>query len=513
MKSIFLPRFQDILFFSIFFAAIVLGPRMLNQDGDLPRHMAIGRYVLAGHLPPVHDIFSHTVPGASFAPHKWLSGVLFYLAYLIFAEKGMVILSASALATTFTLIYAESVSRAGLRLPVFLLVIWGAAITSLHWIVRPHIFTMLLFAIWLILTDRLAKGERVLIWYFPVLMLLWNNIHGEYISGLLVTGAYLAGWIWDYLFNRDKAPAQTGKRLAAVAGLSLLVTLLNPISLRAWGTVTDWMGNQYLMSHTDETIPPDFLQSKFYILLAFLAFSLFLLAMKREKLSTGQSIALAGFSALTLFSARNVHFYGVAAPFLLAPTLAGSLSVPVIKRYETFFSTTESGSRGIFWALGTVLVGIVLLAFTPLGFEQRFSPAYFPVQAVEWLKTHPQQGEMFNPFDWGGYLSLKLPEKRVFIDSQGDVYGETFIRKYEQVITLQPSWQSILDEYSVRWALVPADWALVRALSSDGWQEVYRDGTAVVLTRSQLSAANACRPTLYALKPATTPHQSSWPEK
>jgi len=433
----------------------------------------------------VNDIFSHTVPGAPFAPHKWLSGVLFYLAYMLFAEKGMVILSATALAITFTLIYTESVSRVGLRLPIFLLVIWGAAITSLHWIVRPHLFTMLLFAVWLSLTDRLARGERVSLWYFPVLMFIWNNIHGEYISGFLVTAAYLAGWVWDYLFNREKAPIQTGKQLTTVAGLSALVTILNPISLRAWGTVTGWMGNQYLMSHTDETIPPNFIQTKFYVLLAFLAFSLFLLAMKREKLSTGQAIALAGFSALTLFSARNVHFYGIAAPFLLAPAMIGSLSVPIIKRYETFFATMDSVSAGILWPLIILVLGIVLLAVTPLGFEQRFSPAYFPVQAVEWLKTHPQQGEMFNPFDWGGYLSFKLPEKRVFIDSQGDVYGEAFIRKYERVITLGSGWESILDEYKVRWALVPANWALVNAMSSAGWQEVYRDGTAVVLTRSQ----------------------------
>jgi hypothetical protein len=411
--------------------------------------------------------------------------VLFYLAYLLFAEKGMVILSATALATTFTWIYTESVSRVGLRLPIFLLVIWGAAITSLHWIIRPHIFTMLLFAIWLILTDRLARGERVPVWYFLALMFLWNNIHGEYISGFLVTGAYLAGWTWDYLFNREKAPVQTGKNLALVAGLSALVTLLNPISLRAWGTVTGWMSNQYLMSHTDETIPPNFIQPKFYILLAFLAFSLFLLAMKREKLSTGQAIALAGFSALTLFSARNVHFYGIAAPFFLAPTLVGSLSVSIIKRYESFFATMDSASTGIVWPLIVILLSIVLLAFTPLGFEQRFSPGYFPVQAVEWLKTHPQPGEMFNPFDWGGYLSFELPEKRVFIDSQGDVYGEAFIRKYEQVITLGPGWQDILDEYKVRWALVPANWTLADALLSEGWREVYRDGTAVVLTRSQ----------------------------
>jgi hypothetical protein len=342
---------------------------------------------------------------------------------------------------------------------------------------------MLLLAIWLVLTDKLARGEKTPLWHFPAVMLLWNNIHGEYLAGFVVTGAYIAGWVWDFLFDREKAPIETGKRLGIVAGLSVLVTLLNPISVRAWGTVTGWMGNEYLMSHTDETIPPNFANPKFLVLLAFLAFSLFLLAMKREKLPTGQAIALAGFTALTLTSARNIHFYGVVAPYLLATTLTGSFTVPLIKRYELLFARIESGLTGFVWPLLTIVFGFVVLVLTPLGQVERFSPAFFPVDAVKWLQNHPQDGEMFNPFDWGGYLSLMLPEKKVFIDSQGDVYGEAFIRKYEQVITLAPDWQKILDEYNVRWALVNTDWPLVKALSAEGWQEVYRDDTVVILIR------------------------------
>ena len=483
MKSFLIPRFQDILFVSVFAAALLLGPRMLNMDGDLPRHMAIGRYVLAGHLPPSNDIFSHTVPGAPFAPHKWLSGVLFYLAYLVFDERGMLILSALALAATFTFIYTQSVARTGLRLPTLLLVGWGAVLTSLHWIVRPHIFTMLLFAIWLVLTDRLSRGEKLRLWVFPLVMFLWNNIHGEYISGLLVSAAYLAGWGWDYFFERQKATLETGKRMGIAAGLAVLVTLLNPISARAWGTVTSWLGNEYLMSHTDETIPPNFAEPKFLVLLAFLAFSLFLLAMKREKLGTGQALTLAGFSALTLLSARNIHFYGIVAPYLLAPALVGTLALPMLKRYEDFFAALEGKLKGLLWPVTTVILGIALLAGSPLGQVEHFSPAVFPIQAVQWLQTHPQNGEMFNPFDWGGYLSFMLPEKKVFVDSQGDVYGEAFLRKYEQVATLAPGWQAILEEYQVSWALVPLDWPLVGALTSAGWHEVYRDGTAVVLSK------------------------------
>jgi hypothetical protein len=486
MKSFALPRLRDILFLSIFIAALLLGPRMLNADGDLPHHLAVGKYILQGNLPPFNDIFSYTRNGAPFAPHKWLSEMFFYIAYLIFDERGIVILSALLLAATFTLIYSDGVKRTGIRLPVLFLVVWGAAISSLHWISRPHLFTMLLFALWLILNERLASGWKVPIWYFAALMLLWNNIHGEFIAGFLVTAATLAGWIWEFVFDHSNTDVKVGKRLGVVLAVITGVTLVNPVSLRALSTVTSWMGNEYLMSHTNETIPPNFADPKFLIILVFLILSIFLLAMKREKLPPRMAFILAGFSALVLFSARNVHFYGVAAPFVMVSVFAKNTVVSPLMRIEGLLDKIERQLRGIAWLVLTVLVGIILLAATPLGKIERFSPSYFPIQATEWLKANPQDGNMFNPFDWGGYLSLKLwPDNLVFIDSQGDIYGEAFIREYEQIITLGDGWQDILAKYNVNWALFPKDWSLAHALSEAGWFEVYNDDTAVIFVRGE----------------------------
>lgn len=486
MKPFVIPRLRDILFLSIFFAALLLGPRMLNADGDLPHHLAVGKYILQGHLPPINDIFSFTRNGVPIAPHKWLSGVFFYLAYLIFDERGIVILSALLLATTFALIYSDGVKRSGTRLPVLFLVAWGAAISSLHWISRPQLFTMLLFAVWLILNERLASGRKVSIWYFAGLMLLWNNIHGEFISGFLVTGATLAGWIWEYFFDRLNVDIQVGKRLVIVLATITFVTLVNPISFRALSTVTSWLGNDYLMSHTNETIPPNFAEPAFLILLAYLVFSFFFLAIKREKLPPRMAIILAGFSAMVLLSARNVHFYGLVAPFVLVTGFSKQQVLSPLKPVEELFEQIESRIRGILWPVLTVLVGVTLLALTPVGKIERFSPTFFPIQATEWLKANPQAGNMFNTFDWGGYLSLELwPEKLVFIDSQGDVYGEAFIREYEKIVTLADGWQDILTKYNVNWALVPKVWDLAGALVKAGWREVYHDDTAVILVRGE----------------------------
>ncbi|MGA2502956.1 MAG: hypothetical protein ABSG01_02565 [Anaerolineales bacterium] len=486
MKALVLPRSRDIIFLSIFIAAILLGPRMLNTDGDLPHYLAVGKYVLQGHFPAIIDIFSYTRNGVSIAPHKWLSGVFFYIAFLVFDERGIVILSALLLATTFALIYSDGVKRTGTHIPVFILVVWGAAVSSLHWISRPHLFTMLLFAIWLILNERLASGRKVSIWYFVVLMFLWNNIHGEFIAGFLVTGATLAAWIWEYILDRPNADIKVGKRLGIVLASITFVTLVNPVSFRALSTVTSWLGNDYLMSHTNETIPPNFADPNFLILLSFLVFSIFLLVIKREKLPARMGIILAGFSAMVLLSARNVHFYGVVAPFVLVSVFSKQQVVSPLKRFEELLEKIEGQIRGIFWPALTVLVGIILLALTPLGSIEHFSPTYFPIQATEWLKSNPQKGNMFNTFDWGGYISFELfPKQLVFIDSQGDVYGEAFIREYEQVVNLEAGWQDILSKYNVNWALIPKGWDLATALEKAGWTKVYNDTTAVILVRGK----------------------------
>lgn len=482
----YLPNLRDIIFISIFCVTLVLGPRMLNMDGDLPRHLAIGKYVLQGNLPPVNDIFSYTRYGFPFAPHKWLSGVLFYISYVLFDEKGIVLLSGILLATSFTIIYSDTVKRTKLKFFPFILIIWGAGISSLHWISRPHLFTMLFLALWLIMNEKLASGKTIPLWYFPFAMLFWNNMHGEFIAGFLVTMACLAGWLWDYIFNRTEANIETGKRIGFVLALITLVTVINPVSFQALRTVTSWMGNEYLMSHTQETLPPDFLQKNYLILLAFLIFSIFLLGIKSEKIPARNAFILAGFTAMTLLSARNVHLYGIVAPFVLADIPSVIQNLPIFRRIEDTLLKFENRLTALFWPGIIISLGIILLATNVIGKSLRFSPNYFPVQAVQWLKNHPQEGNMFNSFDWGGYISLKLwPENKVFIDSQGDVYGEAFIREYEKVITITPGWQNVLSNYHVDWTLIPRQWPLTNALIEEGWYEVYSDNTAIILRRGK----------------------------
>jgi hypothetical protein len=73
----FLPRSQDIFFISILLAVAYYGPELFNLDGDLGRHITIGKYIITNKIIPTHDLFSYTMKGEELVPHEWLAQVLF----------------------------------------------------------------------------------------------------------------------------------------------------------------------------------------------------------------------------------------------------------------------------------------------------------------------------------------------------------------------------------------------------------------------------------------------------
>jgi hypothetical protein len=481
----FLPRIQDILFITIFVAVLLLGPVMLNIDGDLPRHLLTGKLILESKAVPATEPFAYPYQGNPFTSHShdWISDSVFYLTYQLGGLAGLALFSAFLLATTFSFLYSHSIKSKNLRLPTLFLVIWGAAATSLNWVVRPFLFSMFFLSIWLIWLDRLNRAEKIHLWYFPSLMVLWSNMHGEFIAGFLALFAYGAGWIWDFLFNRKQENKDTGKNLLIVTLLSFAASLINPAGIAPWKTMFGFVNNSYLMSRMYEAQQPDFSQPEFMVLLGLLAFSIFLLAIKKQKLSTGQAILLAGFSGMTLIAGRNVHLYGIVAPFVLIGVIEKENLPGILRRLEDTLYQIEIKLKGILWPLLVLIVCTLIIYTTPMGQFYKFSDKMFPVQATEWLIENPQTGNLFNDLNWGGYLVFHLwPEQKIFVDSMADTSGE-LTQEYESVITLAPTWKEILSKYKVQRVVIQPSSNLANALVQEGWNTLYKDQTAIILEK------------------------------
>src|SRR5215211_6369251 len=285
MNKTLIPRLADFFFVLLFLSALMSGPKMLNIDGDLPRHLLMGKVVLETGNAPTEEIYAYPYENRPYTPHEWLADVIFYLTYIPLGLKGVVILASVLIASTFGLLYSEAVSQNARYVLTFLLMFLGAMVTSIHWVIRPHLFTMLFLAVWLILADRLYRGIPVRAWIFPALMLLWANIHAEFIAGFLVLIAYIAGCAWQYLFKRSQSAVKAGGRLIGIALLSFLASIFNPVGLRTWNIVVGYINNRYLISRITETRPPDFTQAEYWPLLLLLGISVFLLVTKWDKFS------------------------------------------------------------------------------------------------------------------------------------------------------------------------------------------------------------------------------------
>lgn len=477
----FFPRLSDIVFIAIFATVLLLGARMLNTDGDLPRHIATGKFILQTGSLPKSEPFVYPYQNRQFVSQQWLAGVIFYCIYQVAGLKGIVIFSAFLLAGTFSLLYSHLSIRHGLRISILILVLWGAATTSLSWITRPHLISMFFLSIWLIWTDKLRREEKISVWYFPLLMIFWANTHGEFISGILVLIACTIGAIIDYLFRHGSRMVITKTLLALL--LSILVTVLNPGGIERWSGMFGFMNNQYMMSRMMETNPPNFQMPEMRILLGLITLSIFLLAFKKDRISAGSGFLLAGFSAMSLLAFRNIHLYGIVAPFVLSETLNFLKDIPIINRVEERLKNIETNfTRGFLLPI-MATVGLITFTYTSnIGTKLYiFDPVFFPVKAVEWLKTNPLDGNMFNDLNWGGYISLNLwPNQLTFMDSVADITGE-LTNQYEQVITLQSGWENILEQHEIQWVIIPPNSLLANELTATGWKTLYMDETSIIL--------------------------------
>jgi hypothetical protein len=275
--------------------------------------------------------------------------------------------------------------------------------------------------------------------------------------------------------------------LLLAGGLSFLTTFLNPSGWRLWSTSLGYIQNRYLTSHTVEYQPPDFQQIGTWPFLVLLALTIFILSRSQRRLATQHTLLLSGWVVMSLYSARNIPLYAIVAAPILAEVISIDLSNKYWQRIENNVREIDKMLRGHIWLVATViLIPCILMSGIPLDNQRRgnqFDPVVFPIQAVDWLESHPQEGNMFNYFIWGGYLLYReWPEMHVFIDGQTDFYGEALTRQYKEVINLGEGWENILNTYQVEWIIIPTKSALSKVLIKDLQLPVlYSDETTIIV--------------------------------
>lgn len=493
------PRIQDALFIGILLAVSRQGASLLNADGDLGRHITIGNYIRNTWKIPMRDVFSHTMAGQRLVPHEWLSQLTLAEFHAWSGLDGVVLLIAVLIAATFMLTYREMLRRNTSRLLAFLITVLAAYASSLHWLARPHIFTFLFAAIWAYQLEH----NRSKVWLFPLIMWVWANTHGAFIAGFVIWGAHMAGWLWEYLQKKSKK--ETGVRLAIIGATSFAITLLNPAGWHLWDASLGYLGNQFLVDQTIEYQSPNFHYPSTWPFLIMLALGILGFGLE-GRLRPHETFLFAGWTIMSLYSARNIPLFAiVAAPYVATMLQATLDKMALFQRVDQLISGLENNLKGGAWPGAVAILILAVLWHGQPNPDNRFDSSRFPVQAVDWISTHPQEGRMFNSFIWGGYLLYRLwPQELVFIDGQTDFYGETLSRQYIRVMHLEEGWETVLAEYGVSWVILPSGGPVVQALQDQmGWIVIYHDKTAVILRKPQTIGSSLITPSFPQEQPAS----------
>lgn len=461
---------------------LVVGDSML-LDPDTYWHTAVGNWILERGAVPDTDPFSHSMPGAPWTAHEWLSEVIFAAVHSMAGWTGLVVLTTLIFAATlagltrFLLRHLEPVHA-------LMLVALTAGMLRSHLLARPHIVAVPLLALWLAgLVNARDRDAPPPLWLLP-LMVLWANLHGSFTLGLALVGAMgleaaLAG-------GRDgwrRATWQWGRFLV----LAVLAALATPSHVHGLAFTFQVMNLGSVLAFIGEWRSPNFQY--------FTVFEVWLLALLaaalagRLRLPLVRLLVIVGMAHLSLKHGRYTAVTGVVAPFLLAAPFArhwyaaqklGNDAALLDRIFAALAKPARAATLGGTAAL-TVLVLGATLAADPYRPDARITPS----AALTALQKAEVRGPIFNAYGFGGYLIYSgVP---VFIDGRADMYGEALVQRYVAATEVRSAQDltGLLDEFHIAATLLEPHSSVVTVLDLlPGWIRLHADETAVVHVRS-----------------------------
>jgi hypothetical protein len=524
-----MPSITDTIFILTLFAMTcgALAPRLLG-DADIGWHIRNGELMLRTHAITRADPFSSSMQGKPWYSWEWLYDVGAAAAHQWAGLNGVVFISAIVIAFTFALLFRLSLARGAniIMALVFLALAFAAA--AIHLLARPHVLSWLLLIVWFQVLDsaqaKLSSSPaganpyyQTRLFWLPLLMLFWVNVHGEFLLGFVLLGIYLISGIVQFFFAGGTSSSEREKiagwlrHLATVTAVSFLVTLINPYGYRLHFHIYSYLSNRWLIDHIEEFQSPNFhgWAQQSFVLLVLLA--IVTLASAPKQLNLARILVLIFAVHSGFYAARNLPTSCMLLTLILAPAfsqvsatrVSSAQGVPAFRfaaRLSIFLvrlrcfaqrmSAIEFQLRGHIWPVIAVLCGVLVcarggrLASTPI-MNAHFDSSHFPVEASNFIASHKIAGPVFAPDAWGGYLIYRLaPNTRVFLDDRHDLYGEKFLQDYVKVVSVSPGWEAILDREQIHWVLAPSGSSLASILrQTPPWRLIHEDPTSLFFER------------------------------
>lgn len=487
----------------VFFIAVLLSAAVPVFDSDFFWHIGTGKWIWNNGELPSQDPFTFTTPTIDRYTSEvrtpfllkgyWLGQLLLYLFYRAGSYEGVILYKSLMYLLIITFLYLF-MRREGIN------GLWSIA-SLMPLIAHPLFYYVntwkgerpsywsLAFAVVLfyILEGRRKTPQKSYYIALPFLMLLWANMHGGFILGIAMISIYLLDVLVGTMLKKQPVTGDL-KRFVILGMLSIFISFINPNTYKVIPSLIESFNTPYPGSVSEHQGPLFFLRNnltpRFLILTAI---PIVTLAPFIRKMSLPQGLLLCLLSVLSFSAIRYI-------PFLFF------IAYPLIAiHYQRVLSGlfTVTGPKKI---LRAVLIGLILLvSYTNVKgtvFTKPLLSGYFPFRSAEFIKRHRPEPQIFNFYDWGGFLIWKLwPDYKVFIDGRGmslgvfDTYSKTAYGAAGYA-RFPFKWNHILNSYNVNTVIIPPVNTVGLFIPLFGyliedpqWKVVYRDNVSYVFLR------------------------------
>ena len=450
-------------------------------DPDLWHEMALAREIIGlGHVPML-DRFAYTPTVSPSVHHEWGAGLIaFAIAQTIGAggilfAKFAIAFGLAALCWRGSRFNGAGIGILAFCMPLALLLM-GQGFSAL----RAQMYSYAFVALLLTFLDKDHMGREGWWKVWLPLYVLWLNVHGGFVMGLILLGIY---WVERFVVGSKH------RHILLCSAVMGALVVLNPYGPAYYGYL--WPALTMPRPYVREW-GPLFSVGETWRIVAFLAsFSLVAIAITihpRWPPPRG-SLLVIGTALGALLHMRMVFFYAIVWVWYVPGHLQGTGLGAAVERFWRGWPRFQS----VFWSALAVIMVSKAIPMSPWelrvpGFppESRSEEPVYPVGAVRYLESIQFHGNVMVHFNSGSFLLWKLfPAIRVSIDGRYEVaYPPWLAEENQQLYEARNGWQAVLEAYPTDLVLVATRFPLARALASlRGWTEVYADNCFLIYAR------------------------------
>lgn len=465
------------------------------EDTDTWTHLSFGRLILEEKSLPSTEPFVYPSVGKSAEYFSWFFGVLFYAAFALFQEYGVIFLKAMIITGVFFILLKDSLrphKNFGVAVLILTFIVIG---TRYRFVERPDILMMAFLSFTVFsLNAYWYDCNKKFMYFLPLIHLVWANTHPSIILMVVPFLSFIGGGLLEHGINRKKpifynTPALLQIRFIAVIFLiSFACSLINPYFIREYTAGLSVLGGEWWTQEVVELSRPTWETAPIVFILSGCLLVSFLLNIKN--ISLVNLFLVIPFLILSFSALRFI--------FLLC-----ILSGPMLVRNISSFLESVSWRKIFSSRIMTGLTALWVIGYVPLTLTKTINPygewgknfglgveySVFPEGALQFMDQQGITGKILNVFHWGGYITWRdFPERKVFVDGRGNLDKDLL----EKMIQAREA-PSVLDDLEKKYGFdsVLVDYPLKtidfdlrdQAFSHPQWALIYWDDLSLVYVK------------------------------